>query len=77
MEQSGAIPSAEEKDATKNEGNVIGGFKATLKNPNVSEEAKVRKLAIASLSLSWSYPPLTKEHAVQELEERGVEVERQ
>ncbi|PPR05422.1 hypothetical protein CVT24_008036 [Panaeolus cyanescens] len=24
----------------KNEGNVIGGYKATLKNPNVSEEAK-------------------------------------
>ncbi|TFK67638.1 hypothetical protein BDN72DRAFT_960877 [Pluteus cervinus] len=24
----------------KNEGNVIGGYKATLKNPNVSDEAK-------------------------------------
>lgn len=24
----------------KNEGNVAGGYKATLKNPNVSDEAK-------------------------------------
>ncbi|KAH8828663.1 Conidiation protein 6-domain-containing protein [Flagelloscypha sp. PMI_526] len=27
-------------DELKNEGNVIGGYKATLKNPRVSEEAK-------------------------------------
>ncbi|BFZ60088.1 hypothetical protein YB2330_001110 [Saitoella coloradoensis] len=30
----------EEGTGAKNTGNVIGGYKATLKNPNVSEEAK-------------------------------------
>ncbi|KAG2007172.1 hypothetical protein CC2G_014889 [Coprinopsis cinerea AmutBmut pab1-1] len=29
-----------ESSSDKNEGNVIGGYKATLKNPRVSEEAK-------------------------------------
>ncbi|KAI0342983.1 hypothetical protein BDW22DRAFT_1428436 [Trametopsis cervina] len=39
-----------QRDATyggeKNEGNVIGGHKATLKNPNVSEEAKEHSRSI-------------------------------
>jgi hypothetical protein len=51
LEESGAIPSADDADMGKNEGNVIGGYKATLKNPNVSEEAKVRKYH--QLAVDW------------------------
>ncbi|KAL0948990.1 hypothetical protein HGRIS_009089 [Hohenbuehelia grisea] len=32
--------------STKGRGNVLGGYKATLKNPNVGEEAKERARAI-------------------------------
>ncbi|KAF8651516.1 hypothetical protein AX16_004712 [Volvariella volvacea WC 439] len=35
-----SAPSGTAAGRPKNEGNVIGGYKATLKNPNVSEEAR-------------------------------------
>lgn len=41
MDESGDLgQSRENEDKGKNKGNVIGGHKATLKNPNVGEEAK-------------------------------------
>lgn len=40
LENGGEITSKSTSDQDKNPNNVAGGLKATLKNPNVSDEAK-------------------------------------